>query len=61
MVKSLPILTFETEKHKIYEKFAENRNKIDEFARKNNEFVEFRKGYLMNNERNNQEIIGLND
>ena len=34
------------EKHKIYEKLSEFKNKADDFLRKNNEFVDFRKNYL---------------
>ena len=34
------------EKHKIYEKLSEFKNKTDDLLRKNNEFVDFRKNYL---------------
>jgi ribosomal protein S2 len=37
------------------------KNKTDDLARKNNEFIEFRKKYLENNEKTKQEIIGLNE
>jgi hypothetical protein len=37
------------EKHKIYEKLSEFKNKSDDLTKKNNEFVEFRKGYLLAN------------
>lgn len=42
---------FEVEKHKIYERLSELKNRGDELSRRNNEFVEFRKGYLVNNEK----------
>lgn len=59
--KALQVNTFEMEKHKIYEKLSEIKNKAEELARRNNEFVEFRKGYLTHNEKAKQEMIGLSD
>ena len=52
---------FETEKHKIYEKFAEYRNKMDELNRKNFEFVDFRKETMSNHEKVKQNFIGLEE
>lgn len=37
------------------------KNKSDELARKNSEFVEFRKNYLSHNEKVKQELIGLQE
>ena len=49
------------EKHKIFERISEIKHKTDDMVRKNNEFVEFRKSYLTNNEKIKQDIIGLGD
>lgn len=61
MTKALLVSNFEIEKHKIYERLSELKNRSDDLFRKNNEFVDFRKAYLANNERTKQDIIGLND
>ena len=52
---------FEAEKHKIYEKFAEYRNKIDELNRKNFEFVDFRKETMSDREKVKQNFIAVDE
>jgi len=44
--KAMSAKIFEMEKHKIYEKLSEFKNKSDELSRKNSEFVDFRKNYM---------------
>jgi hypothetical protein len=51
---ALSTKVFEMEKHKIYEKLSEFKNKSDELSRKNGEFVEFRKTYLGEKEKMKQ-------
>ena len=45
VTKSLPIQNFEIEKHKIFEKLSEYKNKIDDLTRKNQQFTDFRKNF----------------
>lgn len=61
MAKLLSINSFEVEKHKIYEKLSEYKNKIDDLGRGRQDFVDFRKNSFEINERIKQNIIGIED
>lgn len=37
------------------------KHKTDDLGRKNQEFVEFRKSYLLNNEKSKQDLIGIEE
>lgn len=61
VAKALQVNAFEIEKHKIYERLSEMKHKTDDLGRKNQEFVEFRKSYLLNNEKSKQDLIGIEE